>query len=101
MAGIQLMANEQGVAIMNSLADAVDEGSDSIVEQTDRLLEDVEQYRALGPHKNSIKSIIVRIQEETKNSSAPARVVAEKLRQKAREYQEWIDDDLFGSGSGN
>lgn len=40
------------------------------------------------------------IQEETKGAVSPVRVVAEKLRTKTAEYQEWIDDDLFG-GQGN
>lgn len=98
MTGIILKADEDGIAIMNSMADSVEEGANSIIEQTDSLLEEVNQYGALGPHKNSIKNIIMSIQEETKGSTAPARVVAEKLRNKAKEYQEWLDDDLFGSG---
>jgi len=98
MSGIKLKADEEGISIMNSMADSVEEGADNIIEQTDNLLEEVDQYSALGPHKNSIKNIVMSIQEETKGSTAPARVVAEKLRNKAKEYQEWMDDDLFGSG---
>lgn len=97
MAGIIIKADEDGISILNSMADGVDEGADSIVEQTDTLLDDVTQYPALGPHMDSIKRLVTLIQEETKNTSAPARVVAEKLRQKAKDYQDWIDDDLFGS----
>ena len=96
MAGIILKADEEGVKILNGMADRIEEGADRIVEQTDALLDEVEQYRALGPHINSIKNIVALIQEETKNSSAPARVVAQKLRKKAQDYQDWIDDDLFG-----
>lgn len=96
MAGIILKADEEGVKILNGMADGIEEGADHIVEQTDALLDEVEQYRALGPHINSIKNIVALIQEETKNSSAPARVVAQKLRKKAQDYQDWIDDDLFG-----
>lgn len=94
--GFKLKADEDGVQIMKGMADSIEEGADSIVEQTDALLDDLEQYPALGPHKRSIVSVVTRIQEETKGSTAPARVVAEKLRSKAKEYQEWIDDDLFG-----
>lgn len=94
--GFKLKADEQGVQILNSMADSTEEGADSIIEQTDAFLEDVEQYPALGPHKQSIINFVTRIQEETKGSAAPARVVAEKLRGKAKDYQDWIDDDLFG-----
>lgn len=100
MAGIRLKADEEGVAILNATADGVEEGADEIVSQTDSFQDSVSQYPALGPHKNSIVNIVSAIQEETKGAAAPARVVAEKLREKATEYQEWIDDDLFG-GSGN
>lgn len=100
MAGIILKADEAGVNILNSMADGIDEGADNIIEQTDALLDNVTQYPALGPHIESIKKLVMEIQEETKNTSAPARVVAEKLRKKAKDYQDWIDDDLFG-GSGN
>lgn len=100
MAGILIKADETGVELLNNMADGVDEGADNIVEQTDALLDDVSQYPALGPHVNSIKNIVGKIQEETKSTSAPARVVAEKLRKKAKDYQDWIDDDLFGD-SGN
>lgn len=100
MAGILIKADETGVELLNNMADGVDEGADNIVEQTDALLDDVSQYPALGPHVNSIKNIVGKIQEETKSTSAPARVVAEKLRKKAKYYQDWIDDDLFGD-SGN
>lgn len=100
MAAIILKADEEGVSILNSMADGVDEGADSITEQTDALLDNVTQYPALGPHVNSIKRLVTLIQDETKNTSAPARVVAEKLRKKAKDYQDWIDDDLFGD-SGN
>lgn len=98
--GYKLKVDEQGVQLLNNMADGTEEGADSIVEQTDALLEEVEQYPALGPHKQSIISIVNRIQEDTKGAATPARVVAEKLRKKAKEYQEWIDDDLFG-GQGN
>lgn len=100
MAGILIKADETGVELLNNMADGVDEGADNIVEQTDALLDDVSQYPALGPHVNSIKNIVGKIQEETKSTSATARVVAEKLRKKAKDYQDWIDDDLFGD-SGN
>lgn len=100
MAGILIKADETGVELLNNMADGVDEGADNIVEQTDTLLDDVSQYPALGPHVDSIKNIVGKIQEETKSTSAPARVVAEKLRKKAKDYQDWIDDDLFGD-SGN
>lgn len=100
MAGFKLKADEQGVRQLNASADFIEEGADNINEQTDALLDAVEQYSALGPHKQSIVSIVTRIQEETKGTSASARVVANKLRGKAAEYQEWIDDDLFG-GLGN
>lgn len=100
MAGILIKADETGVELLNNMADGVDEGADNIVEQTDALLDDVSQYPALGPHVDSIKNIVGKIQEETKSTSAPARVVAEKLRKKAKDYQDWIDDDLFGD-SGN
>lgn len=100
MAGIILKADEDGIAILNSIADGIDEGADSIVEQTDALLDDVTQYPALGPHIESIKRLVALIQDETKNAATPARVVAERLRKKAKEYRDWIDDDLFG-GSGN
>lgn len=98
--GFILKPDEHGVQTMNTMADNIEEGADNIVEQTDALLDDVEQYSALGPHKQSIINIVTRIQEETKGTTAPTRVVAEKLRNKAKEYQEWIDDDLFG-GQGN
>ena len=100
MAGFVLKDDEQGVAIMNNMAEGIDTSADDIVTQTEALLDSVDQYPALGPHKDSIKRIVSLIQEETKSTSAPARVVANKLREKAKEYQEWIDDDLFG-GSGN
>ena len=100
MAGILIKADETGVELLNNMADGVDEGADNIVEQTDALLDDVSQYPALGPHVDSIKNIVGKIQEETKSTSSPARVVAEKLRKKAKDYQDWIDDDLFGD-SGN
>lgn len=100
MAGIILKADETGISILNGMADGIDEGADNINEQTDALLDSVTQYPALGPHIESIKRLVIKIQEETKNTSAPARVVAEKLRKKAKDYQEWIDDDLFGD-SGN
>lgn len=101
MAGIILKADESGISIMNSMADGVEEGADNIIEQTENFLEEVSQYPALGPHKESIERVVEAIQEKTKGTTAPARVVAEKLRSKAKEYQEWIDDDMFGSGSGN
>lgn len=100
MAGIILKADEEGIAILNGMTDGIDEGADSIVEQTDALLDNVTQYPALGPHIESIKRLVTLIQSETKSASTPARVVAEKLRKKAKDYQDWIDDDLFGD-SGN
>lgn len=100
MTGIILKADEAGVNILNGMADGIDEGADNIIEQTDALLDNVTQYPALGPHIESIKKLVIEIQEETKNTSAPARVVAEKLRKKAKDYQDWINDDLFG-GLGN
>lgn len=95
--GIIIKANEEGISILNSMANGVEEGADSIVEQTEALLDNVTQYPALGPHISSIKRLVTLIQEETKNTSAPARVVAKKLREKAKDYQDWIDDDLFGN----
>ena len=100
MPEIKIKADEEGVAILNSMADGVDDGADSIKTQTDELLDEISQYPALGPHVESIKRIVAMIQEEVNNSTDPARVVADKLRGKAKEYRDWIDDDLFG-GSGN
>jgi len=100
MAGLIIKADEEGVSILNNMADGVEDGADRINEQTDSLLDEVTQYPALGPHVESIKNFIMRIQEETKSSSAPARVVASKLRKKAQDYRNFIDDDLFGD-SGN
>lgn len=100
MTGFILKADEHGIRILNVMADGVEEGANDINEQTDALLDNVTQYPALGPHVNSIKRLVTLIQAETKNTSAPARVVAKKMRQKAKDYQDWIDDDLFGD-SGN
>ena len=100
MAGIKLKADEEGVAILNATAGGIEEGAEDIVSQTEALLDSVDQYPALGPHKSSIINIVTVIQGETKGAASPARVVAEKLRAKAVEYQEWIDDDRFG-GQGN
>jgi hypothetical protein len=98
MSGIKVKADEEGVSILKGTADLVEEGADRIIERTERLLDEIDQYSALGPHKKSIENIVTVIQENTKGASAPARVVAEKLREKAKDYQDWIDDDIFGGG---
>ena len=43
MAGIILKADEEGVKILNGMADGIEEGADHIVEQTDALFDEVEQ----------------------------------------------------------
>lgn len=96
MAGIKIKVDEEGVKMLNITADSVEEGADDIIELTSNLLDDVQQCTALGPHEKTIKDIVAVIQEKTKGTAAPVRVVVEKLRQKATEYQEWIDEDLFG-----
>lgn len=101
MAGIRIKADEEGVALLNAWADGLEDNAEQIVSQTEQLLDDVSGYPALGPHQSSIKRIVAAIQEETKGTTAPVRVVSEKLRNKAKDYQDWIDDDLFGGDSGN
>lgn len=100
MAGFMIKVDEDGVTLLRGLADGVDDGADEIVSITENLLDDVQQYSALGPHKKSIETIVEMIQEETKNATSPTKVVAEKLRSKADDYQDWIDNDIFGT-SGN
>lgn len=96
MEGLTIKPDEVGVSILKKMADGIDEGADNIIKQTDALLDNVMQYPALGPHVEAIKRLVMEIQQETKNTSTPARKVAEKLREKAKAYQDWIDDDLFG-----
>lgn len=100
MAGIRLKADEDGVRTMNAFADSIENGAQNINDLTNSFLEEIQEYPALGPHKQSIVNIITRIQEETNNTTDSARVVAEKFRKKAKEYRDWIDNDLFGEGSG-
>lgn len=94
MAGIKIKADEEGVQIMNSIADGIDEATEDMNSTCESLLGEIQQYPALGPHKQQIESMVEQIQEELKGSTAPARDVAEMLRQKAQQYQEWIDDDF-------
>lgn len=98
MTGIRIKADEEGVKLLNTLAGDVDDSIKDITEQASQLLEDISGNPALGPHKDAIIKAVEEIIEETKGTTAPAEVVTERLRKKAEEYQEWINDDLFGDG---
>ena len=94
MAGIILKADEQGVQIMNSMADSIEEASKGIISTCGSLIDDIKQYPALGPHQKQIEEMVGEIREEASGATAPAIAVAEKFRTKAQQYQEWINDDF-------
>lgn len=100
MAGIRVTSEEYPLTTLNSMADGVVDGVDRIKAQADAALEAISQYPVLGSHAESIKTIVALIREEANNSTAPARTAAEKLREKAKQYQDWINEDMF-SVSGN
>ena len=97
--GLIVQVNEEGVQLLNSMADGVETASDDITEYAESIIDEIDKYSALGPHKSSIINMVDAIKESTKGSTAPSRVVAEKLRAKAKQYQEFIDEDIFGSGN--
>ncbi len=95
-----IAVNEQGVAALNSMASSVEEGVQGINSACSSVLNEVQGKSNLGPHKDSICSVVQAIQEQVEGATGPASIVAEKLKAKAEEYQAFIDNNRF-SGKGN
>ncbi len=94
MAGISIKADEEGVQMLNTMASVVEESAKNMISICDSLLSDVQGISALGPHKDQIDRAIEQIEELIKGATSPAMEVAEKFKEKARQYQEFIDDDF-------
>ena len=92
-------SDEQGVQTLNSMADSVEQGVDEVIKSADEMKDEVDEYPALGPHREDIINLVESIKDEIQSASAPAAQVAEKLREKADELNEWISDSIGGSGN--
>ncbi len=90
--------SEEGVAELNNLVNAIDEGVGQIQSETDSLSEFADEYAdTLGPHQKNLKKALEEIQAAINQSTEPASEVGEKLAGVAKKYQDIIGDDPFGS----
>lgn len=88
--------NEQGVAAMNNMANAITTAIDEIDGATKTTQEIADEYNdVLGPHKSELDSALEDIAANIKNSTSPAADVAERLRDVADGYQDVIDSKLI------
>ncbi len=87
----------EGVAALKSMASALDDGAQEISSACDALTGAIEGLNNTGPHRSSIIDLADTIQQQISGASKPANELADKLEQKADEYQEFIDTDRFTS----
>ena len=90
--------NEAGVAALNGMAGSVESGTGRIVSVAGQLVEAVDGLNSLGPHKISILKLAKQVVEAVSSASEPAKVVSGKLKEKAVEYRQFIENDRFGAG---
>ena len=94
--------NEEGVKALKSKATAITDCAGNIKSAADALRGAADSNSsALGPHQESISSILEEIQAAEHASAEPVEAVSQKLNKVAEKYQAIIDDDPFSQMSGN
>lgn len=92
MAGIVVKSDEDGVQLLRKMSEDIKNGITEILSESGQLLDNINEYPVLGPHKNEIINIVLCIKDGMVKSVGTAQLVAEKLEEKADELQEWIND---------
>lgn len=90
-----IAVNEKGVAALNQMSQSVGTGCQGITSACQGLVDEIDGIGNLGPHKASIKNVAESIQQEVQGATSPAKTVEDKLKEKAQEYQNFIQNDRF------
>ena len=86
-----ILVSEEGVALLNSMADTIENGAEVINGTANKLVGDMESYKALGPHRDGIIKVVEYIENCLKEITADSYEFGRKLRHKAELYQMAID----------
>ena len=90
--------NEEGISAMNAMASAIEEAVEEIQSQCKKIESAADEHQdSIGPHQASLESVLEEIATNLSQSSEPANLVGEKLKEVAEGYQEVIDTDNFRS----
>lgn len=93
--------NEEGVNAMNTMASAITESVEELVEHTATVQSAADEYEnTLGPHKSSLDEALAEITESIKQAADPVNSVAETLTEVAEGYEEIIENDRIKNSSG-
>ena len=93
--------NDEGVRALNDLASSINEGKDTIKQETGRMEQVADQYaETLGPHHSELRGVLTAIRGALVDCIQPVEEISEKLTRLAGRYQAIIDKNPFG-GLGN
>lgn len=88
--------NDEGVRALKEMSQKIIECAESIKNSADELSSVADENSAvLGPHQESISSILQEIREAEQISAEPIAVISETLKNISEKYQAIIDDDPF------
>ena len=91
--------NEEGVAALQSLSDALPECAEKITQAAEALQTAFDENKeGLGPHDTSIESILEDIKAAEADAAEPVQDLSDKLADIADAYQDIIDNDRYNSG---
>lgn len=93
----KIKISEEGVAALNQFRDGLTEGAETIKNSTNTL-EDVldENKEGLGPHSDSISSIIAEIRQTNDEAAASIVDISEMLQTLMDSFNTIINNDRYG-----
>lgn len=93
---MKIKVSEEGVQALKGLAAKIVECSEEI-KQAANALHSAADSSGLGPHQESINSVIQDVMQANVSAADPVADIAEKLNQRAEKYQAVIDHNRFQS----
>lgn len=98
MASNQFAVNPEGVKALKDLSSSINEGKDTIKQETEHMSQVADQYAGtLGPHRSELSSALDGIKGAFWGCVEPVNEISEKLNRLAERYQGIIDKNPFGS----
>lgn len=101
MASGKIAVSEEGVKLLNDLADEMEEIAEKILKDCSIMSDYADSNSAtLGPHISSLKSALGDIEDAVSTSTDPVKKIGARVRKVATAYEAIIADDKFQSKKG-
>jgi len=97
---VEIAVTEEGVAALRKLSSSLEDNIRDIRASANELASElVDNQHALGPHAGSIVKLIESVRQEQYHACLPVAELCEKVNNLAAAYQDYLDNDIFGTGN--